>query len=192
MPLTELQIKATELIAGDPEAMKVMQQQVHRLDPGGKVIPKQALTDILLDEKISSAVDPIRRQNEELKAALEKKTQADFYHSQREFMKREYKMTDAGVDDLVKWMEEGADGNLFKSYEAAHRYRMAMSTPTHPNGTPTPQQKISAFTRRPIGSEPWREAFKDPKHPLRQSKAEAKEFARAEWKKADDEWQGRR
>ena len=188
MALSEIQVRAAELIYTDPDAMKAMQEQVHRLDPQGKVIPKSALPDVMMDEKINGALKPLREQNEELRKKLEEKTQLDYHQSQRDFMKREYRLDDKKLDELVEWMTKDADGNLFKSYEAAYRYRLAMSQPTLPNGAPPSQQKVSAFTRRPAGAEPWREQFKDPKHPLRQSKAEAKAWAREQWKASDEEY----
>jgi hypothetical protein len=189
--VTDMQAKALQLIQNDPEAMRILQQQVHRLDPDGKVVPKQALGDVIMDEKIEAALKPLREQNEALRKQVEDKKERDFHESQRDFMRREYKLSDKAIDELADWMQKDADGNLFKSYEAAHRYRQALSQPTLPTGN-VPPQKVSPLTRRPIGSEPWRESFKDKQHALRLSKSDARKWAQEEWTKADQDWMGAR
>lgn len=189
-----IQAKALNLINNDPEAFRLLQQQVRRLDPEGKIIPKSQLPDVALEDKIESVVAPLREANAKLQKQLEDKERTDWHQAQREHMKRDYKMTDKGVDELVEWMEKDADGNLFKSYDAAHRYRQAMMQPTLPQGSGMPpSQRTSAFSRQPLGSEPWREAFKKggdaAKHPLRVSRADAREHSKAEWAKASREFQ---
>jgi hypothetical protein len=189
-----IQAKALQLINSDPEAFKVLQQQVDRLDPEGKIIPKSQLPDVSLDKRIASALAPLQEANARLQKALEEKEKTDWHLAQREHMKRDYKMTDAQVDELTTWMEKDADGNLFKSYDSAHRYRMAMMQPTLPQGSTLPNtQRTSAFSREPLGSEPWREAFKKggdlAKHPLRQGRGEAREFAKSNWQKASQDFQ---
>lgn len=189
MAINPIQEKALQLIESDPEAFRMLQEQVHRLDPEGKVIPKSALPDISLQERIDSAIKPLREQNAKLEEDLRKKQELDDHQFQRDFMRRTYHMKDAEIDDLAKWMKEDADGNIYKSYEAAHKYRLAMKQPIIPNGSAAPN-KISPMTGRQVRNsqdEPWREDIakrrKDAANPRAADRAKAKE----EWAKTISE-----
>jgi len=190
VPVPLMHARALNLINSDPEASRILQAQVDRLDPDGKVVPKNQLGNLMLDRAIETAMKPLREQNVELQKKLEKKELADYHESQRQIMRREYHLTEKQINELAEWMEKDGDGNMYKSYEAAYRYRQALSQPTLPTGT-VPPQRQSAFSRQTIGSEPWREAFKrgsDPKHALRQSRDGAREWAKEMWQKSDQEF----
>src|SRR5208282_610327 len=192
MPITELEARAIELIKSDPKAYRALQAEVDRLDPDGKVVPKAALGDIQLERRIEAAVAPIREENEKLQQRLATKDKIDYHESQRTIMRRPpYNLTEKAIDDLAEWMEKDSDGNIYKSYEAAHRYRMAMSQPISPGGSGAGSGRISQMTGRPVASEPWREGLDDPKHSLRGNKGSAKKWAKSEWQKAREEFANR-
>src|SRR5208282_1531560 len=192
MPITELEARAIELIKSDPKAYRALQAEVDRLDPDGKVVPKSALGDIQLERKIAAAIAPLREQNEKLQLRLSQKEQIDLHETQRSIMRRSpYNLTDKQIDDLAEWMEKDGEGNQYKSYETAHRYRMAMSQPISPGGSGAGSGRISQMTGRPVASEPWREGLDDPKHSLRGNKGSAKKWAKSEWQKAREEFANR-
>lgn len=190
MPLNELQTRAYQMIEQDPEAYRVLQQQLHRLDPEGKVIPKVALPDITFEEKLSERTKPLEEKLEKVEQRLREKMEYDENVMQREFMKRNYHMNDAAIDDLAKWMKEDGDGNIYKSYEAAHQYRIRMQQPIIPNGTMSPA-RTNPMTGRGVREEPWREEIakrrKENANPRTQDRLKARE----EWSKTLTELRNR-
>lgn len=193
---TELELKAIELIKSDPVAYRNLQREVARLDPEGRVVPKAALGEVIMEEKIEAAVKPIREQNADLMAKLSKREEIDFHEAQRQVMRRPpYSMSEKQIDDLVSWMEKGGeDGTSFKSYETAHNHRVAMSNVLQPNGNAAlpPNTRRHPLTGRVIEKEEWRENFRDPKHALRSNDRQTqRNWAREEATKARQAWRNR-
>lgn len=193
MPLNEVQAKAWQLIEQDPEAFRVLQEQVHRIDPEGKVIPKTSLPDITLRTKVQAETKPLEEKIEKLEQQLREKVQYDENVMQREFMKRNYHMSDAAIDDLAKWMKEDGDGNIYKSYEAAHQYRIRMQQPIIPGPAGLPQRRSALTGRvaRDETQEPWRADIakrrKESANPKQQDRLKARE----EWQKTISELRNR-
>jgi hypothetical protein len=185
MPLNDVQIKAMEMIQADPEAFRVLQEQIHKLDPEGKKIPKTALPDIALQSRVDEIVKPWREKTEKLEEQLQKKQASDEHTAQRDFMRRNYKMNDKQIDDLTEWMEKDGAGNIYKNYEAAHLYRQAMLQPIIPNGQPSPN-RVSGITGRPVRNtqdEPWREDIAKRRRESGSTRTQDRTKAREEWQK---------
>jgi hypothetical protein len=190
MALNELQTRAYQLIEQDPEAYRILQQQLHRIDPEGKQIPKTALPDVQFEQKVEEHTKPLQEKVEKLESELRKKLEYDENLMQREFMKRNYHMSDAAIDDLAKWMKEDGDGNIYKSYEAAHQYRIRMQQPIIPNGTVSPQ-KINPMTGHGVREEPWREEIAKRRKESANPRTQDRMKAREEWQKTITELRNR-
>lgn len=180
MPLNEVQTRAWELIQADPEAFRILQGQVHRLDPDGKIVPKTALPDVQLETKVEAQTKPLLEKITKLEEDLRKKQETDDNLYQRDFMRRKYGMKDDAIDELAKWMKEDGDGNIYQSYEAAHKYRLAMKQPIIPNAAGSPQRNpMTGRGVRDETQEPWRADIakrrKESANPRQQDRAKARE-----------------
>jgi hypothetical protein len=185
MAVTAVQEQALRMIEQDPEAMRVMQEQIHRLDPKGEKIPKSALPDIVFKQKLDEALAPLKEKNEELSKKLAEREKIDDNNYQRDFMRRKYNLSDKQIDELAEWMEKDGEGNIYKNYENAHLYRLSKNQPTLPNGNGVPVKR-SIFTGREPHSEDWRAEFEEKNdHPLRSkgpnSRRTQRNWAKEKW-----------
>ena len=185
--VTPLEAAALNLVKTDPAAMRLLQKEIARIDPSHRVIPKQMLNDVVMDEKFEAAIKPLRDENAELRKRFEEKEAHDRHVAERSNMKSKYGLTDKQIDELAEWMDKDEDARYF-TYEGAWKHKLAMMKLNQPRTggqVVAPNQRVHPLTGRVIEKEEWRENFKDEKHPLRSNDRQAaRNWAREEATKA--------
>src|SRR5580704_15182661 len=172
MAVNQFQERALGLILKDPKASKILQQELHRIDP---TIPLQDLPDVAFEERLSEHMSPLQEEMKKLREELAAKKQTDYHEMEAEKL-RKLGWTEAQITELRERMLKDPDNNLYGSYLAAARYYQGMDQPLLPSG----QRNRDMNGRFKGAGDKWREDFKDKESPLRKGRQSAREYAQQE------------